>query len=108
MYSEVDDCNIDAAIDSVPAKEDNPGHFMCITLVPLDCPDKAGRVHGEIHQLGRVTIQLQHVDHAMRGKLMAATVGRAPLWPASIDSSAWRALAASWMGWMFDGYETYA
>ena len=26
----------------------------------------------------------------------------------SIDSSAWRALAASWLGWMFDGYETWA
>jgi MFS family permease len=36
---------------------------------------------------------------------MAATVARARL---SIDSSAWRALAASWLGWMFDGYETYA
>ncbi len=39
---------------------------------------------------------------------MAATVGRAPLWSVSIDSSAWRALAASWLGWMFDGYENYA
>jgi MFS family permease len=39
---------------------------------------------------------------------MAATVGKARLWSASIDSSAWRALAASWLGWMFDGYETYA
>jgi MFS family permease len=29
------------------------------------------------------------------------------LGPASIDSSAWRALSASWLGWMFDGYETY-
>ena len=38
---------------------------------------------------------------------MAATAGRARLWPA-IDSSARRALAASWLGWMFDGYESYA
>jgi MFS family permease len=30
------------------------------------------------------------------------------LWPVSIDGSAWRALTASWLGWMFDGYETYA
>ena len=36
---------------------------------------------------------------------MAATVARARL---SIDTAAWRALAASWLGWMFDGYETYA
>jgi hypothetical protein len=39
---------------------------------------------------------------------MAATVGGARLWSVSIDRSAWRALTASWLGWMFDGYETYA
>jgi MFS family permease len=39
---------------------------------------------------------------------MAATAGRARAWSASIDRSGWRALAASWMGWMFDGYEIYA
>ena len=27
---------------------------------------------------------------------------------ASIEGSAWRALTASWLGWMFDGYENYA
>jgi len=27
---------------------------------------------------------------------------------APIERSAWRALAASWLDWMFDGYETYA
>src|SRR5262249_42595735 len=26
----------------------------------------------------------------------------------SIERSAWRALTASWLGWMFDGYENYA
>ena len=26
----------------------------------------------------------------------------------SIDAATWRALGASWLGWMFDGYETYA
>src|SRR6516165_1290000 len=30
------------------------------------------------------------------------------LGPVSIDSSAWRALTVSWLGWMFDGYENYA
>jgi len=25
-----------------------------------------------------------------------------------IDAASWRALGASWMGWMFDGYETFA
>ena len=39
---------------------------------------------------------------------MAATIARAELWPISIGKAGWRALAASWMGWMFDGYETYA
>ncbi len=28
--------------------------------------------------------------------------------PRSIGAAEWRALAASWLGWMFDGYETYA
>src|SRR5262245_64466741 len=27
---------------------------------------------------------------------------------ATIERSAWRALTASWLGWMFDGYEVYA
>jgi MFS family permease len=39
---------------------------------------------------------------------MAATVARAASWTTSIDKAGWRALAASWLGWMFDGYETYA
>jgi MFS family permease len=30
------------------------------------------------------------------------------LWPISINRSAQRALIASWMGWMFDGYEGFA
>jgi MFS family permease len=39
---------------------------------------------------------------------MAATVAEAESWTASIGKAGWRALAASWLGWMFDGYETYA
>ncbi len=39
---------------------------------------------------------------------MAATLARAESWTSSIGKAGWRALAASWMGWMFDGYETYA
>ena len=39
---------------------------------------------------------------------MAGTDAGVELWSASIGKSGWRALAASWLGWMFDGYETYA
>jgi MFS family permease len=39
---------------------------------------------------------------------MAPTVASTELWPGSIGAASWRALAASWLGWMFDGYETYA
>jgi MFS family permease len=39
---------------------------------------------------------------------MAASVSSENSWSVSIDSSAWRALATSWLGWMFDGYESYA
>src|SRR6267143_201775 len=39
---------------------------------------------------------------------MAATVATAESWTNSIGTARWRALAASWLGWMFDGYETYA
>jgi MFS family permease len=39
---------------------------------------------------------------------MAATIPAAELWTASIGKDGLRALAASWMGWMFDGYENYA
>jgi len=36
------------------------------------------------------------------------TLERASRGWVSIERSAWRALTASWLGWMFDGYETYA
>src|SRR5262249_23608985 len=39
---------------------------------------------------------------------MTITVDEARGASVSIDRSAWRALTASWLGWMFDGYETYA
>ena len=39
---------------------------------------------------------------------MAATVSIAELRITSIGKASWRALAASWLGWMFDGYEVYA
>ena len=39
--------------------------------------------------------------------LLQVTVETAPHWSVSINRSGWRALAASWLGWMFDGYETY-
>lgn len=39
---------------------------------------------------------------------MAMTLELARRGSVSIERSAWRAIAASWMGWMFDGYETYA
>jgi MFS family permease len=39
---------------------------------------------------------------------MAATIARSEAWTGSIGKAGWRALAASWLGWMFDGYETYA
>jgi MFS family permease len=39
---------------------------------------------------------------------MDATVARAESWTTSIGKTKWRALSASWLGWMFDGYETYA
>jgi hypothetical protein len=39
---------------------------------------------------------------------MDGTAACAQLWSTSIGKAGWRALAASWLGWMFDGYETYA
>jgi len=39
---------------------------------------------------------------------MAATVATAKPWTTSIGKASWRALAASWLGWMFDGYESYS
>jgi MFS family permease len=38
---------------------------------------------------------------------MAATVTSSEVWTRQISKASWRALAASWLGWMFDGYETY-
>src|SRR5215472_7009049 len=40
--------------------------------------------------------------------LMAATVSTNEPWATSIGKASWRALFASWLGWMFDGYETWA
>jgi|SRR5271157_1278384 len=39
---------------------------------------------------------------------MAAHVATAEPRTTSIGKASWRALAASWLGWMFDGYESYA
>jgi MFS family permease len=39
---------------------------------------------------------------------MTATIPRTELGTTSTGKAGWRALAASWMGWMFDGYEVYA
>ena len=39
---------------------------------------------------------------------MVATVSTAELRTISIGKASWRALIASWLGWMFDGYETWA
>lgn len=39
---------------------------------------------------------------------MTETVAIAEPWSTSIGKAGWRALAASWLGWMFDGYESYA
>jgi MFS family permease len=39
---------------------------------------------------------------------MAGRVEAPARWHAAIDAAGWKALAASWLGWMFDGYETFA
>jgi MFS family permease len=39
---------------------------------------------------------------------MVSTVATWKISPSQISKASWRALAASWLGWMFDGYETYA
>lgn len=39
---------------------------------------------------------------------MAASIASTAVWNASISKASWRALVASWLGWMFDGYETWA
>src|ERR1700688_2948246 len=36
-----------------------------------------------------------------------ASINAAALSSSSIGKPSWRALIASWLGWMFDGYETY-
>jgi len=46
--------------------------------------------------------------HVIKANSMAGTAASAELRSTSICKSGWRALAASWLGWMFDGYETYA
>lgn len=39
---------------------------------------------------------------------MAERSLRARTWIAEIDTKSWNGLIASWLGWLFDGYETYA
>ena len=39
---------------------------------------------------------------------MAAPVATTQPWTTSIGKASWSALAGSWLGWMFDGYESYA
>ena len=42
------------------------------------------------------------------GEPQPAKKGVEASWADSVSRSGWRALGASWFGWMFDGYETYA
>jgi hypothetical protein len=46
-------------------------------------------------------------ERDINGSNMATTVITTPGLAASISRASWRALVASWLGWMFDGYETY-
>src|SRR2546428_691662 len=39
---------------------------------------------------------------------MATIAAREPSAPQALTAASWRALVASFLGWMFDGYETYA
>jgi len=39
---------------------------------------------------------------------MAAGANTTKSWHQAVDAAGWRALIASWLGWMFDGYETFA
>lgn len=39
---------------------------------------------------------------------MVETSGKRRSWLTNVDSASWTGLAASWFGWLFDGYETYA
>src|SRR3989441_4623242 len=39
---------------------------------------------------------------------MATIAAREPRAPQALTAASWRALVASFLGWMFDGYETYA
>ncbi len=41
------------------------------------------------------------------GGAMAERAEARKRWHEVIDAAGWRALAASWLGWMFDGYETF-
>lgn len=38
---------------------------------------------------------------------MVETSGTSRSWLANVDSASWTGLIASWLGWLFDGYETY-
>jgi MFS family permease len=38
---------------------------------------------------------------------MRVLTSTADSWPSSVSGASWRALIAAWLGWMFDGYETY-
>lgn len=48
------------------------------------------------------------LDRALLPPQPGAPSATSDLWPTSISKAGWRALFASWLGWMFDGYETYA
>src|SRR2546422_11231344 len=39
---------------------------------------------------------------------MATIAAREPSAPQALTAASWRALVAAFLGWMFDGYETYA
>jgi hypothetical protein len=44
----------------------------------------------------------------MSGNAMVAIVATQEIRTTSIGKASWTALIASWLGWMFDGYESWA
>lgn len=51
---------------------------------------------------------LRSVERGITGAFYGSSRRTTQPWTTSIGKASWSALAGSWLGWMFDGYESYS
>src|SRR5215470_4789613 len=71
------------------------------------CPPSGSGTHRSRGALDTVAAWPSASPHEWR-QGMATIAAQEQIGPQRLSAASWRALVASFLGWLFDGYETYA